>query len=127
MIDKSHTMKKMKSLHLIIAALFFFLFISSFIIFSNLHFHVFDGFLIVHGHPYGKTQNNNFPLDSNTHSSFEYLYYSSTANFEALFFLFVSIIFFVKLLNFIQHQIEQFIYINPFFSIPCFRAPPHTF
>ena len=122
--DACHTMKKKKSIHLIIGAIFFFLIISSFIIFSNLHFHVFDGFLIVHGHPYDTTQDNNSPLQTHTHSSSEYLYYSSTINFETLFFLFFSILFIVKLLSYILAKFEQLFYNNPIFSNPSLRAPP---
>ena len=120
-------MKNKKSIQIIIGAFFFFLFISSFIIFSNLHFHVFDGFLIVHGHPYDTTQDNNSPLQTHTHSSSEYLYYSSTINFETLFFFVISIMFFVKILNFIKNKTELFFYNNPFFIIPCLRAPPAIF
>jgi len=124
MRNTSHTMKKKKSIRLITGALFFFLIISSFIIFSNLHFHIYNGFIIVHGHPYDRTQDNTSPLKTHSHSSFEHLYYSSTVNFETLFFLFISIIFFIKLLNYIITKSEQTFYCNPIFSNPSLRAPP---
>jgi len=117
-------MKKKKSIHLTIGAIFFFLIILSFIIFSNLHFHILDGFVIVHGHPYDRTQDNTSPLKTHSHSSFEHLYYSSTINLETLFFIFISIIFFIKLLNYVITKAEQLFYSDPFFSNPSLRAPP---
>jgi len=120
----SISMKKMKHSRFIVWVLLFILIISFVIIYSNLHFHILNGLVIVHGHPYNNAENNNSPLTSHSHSSFDYLYYSFINIFEFFIFLIVSIIFLVKLLNYIKNSFKHLTYNNPFVVIPCFRAPP---
>ena len=122
--DTSHTMKNKKFLRFTFGVLFFFLILSSFVVFSNLHFHICYVFFIVYGHPYDKTDGNNSPFSSHSHSSLGFLHYFSSFTFEIFIFLFFTIIFFAKLLNYIRNQFEQLFYHNPFILITSLRAPP---
>ena len=117
-------MKKKKSIHFIIGALFFLLIISSFVIYSNLHYHIYNGFIIVHGHPYNKTQNDNSTLPPHLHSPGDFFYYFSVVSLEFLICLIASILFFIKFVKYLINHLDQFLYNNPFFSNPSLRVPP---
>lgn len=98
------------------------------IICLNLHYHIVsNGNIIVHGHPYNKSQNEKYPIATHSHSQSEFLLNHSLNNIETVIcFLFVFT-FIITLLRYLSIFFKQHINNNAILLFPFLRAPPLDF
>ncbi len=99
--------------------------IVTFLVYSNLHFHIVDSSYVIHGHPYHKKPHDAANLPNHTHSTSGFLYYSSIFNIVSLVIL-LLIVFVLVFTNEIVFKKKNFYYLAPLFSTPFLRAPPVT-
>ena len=115
--------KKLKSISACILILLFSL--SYFSIFSNLHIHnLGNNYYIVHAHPFDKSHNNNFPIETHQHSNKELLVINLTSIIEVITILFGIAIIFEKLIIFLSKISYNFIPTFFSYKLPVLRAPP---
>ncbi|MFC2137642.1 hypothetical protein ACFLTE_05655 [Bacteroidota bacterium] len=90
----------------------------------NRHYHVINGHIISHAHPYNKTNTNNSPVESHKHSEYELIFLDQISNFL---FILAGIVFFglfIKILQVFNLHLTWKLCLLKLFSIPDYRAPP---
>lgn len=118
-------MRKNKNKQKILAIFLLFYFFLNFTVYANFHYHITtSGSLIVHGHPYDKSQDHNSPIKAHSHSSNELLLYFTLFNIELLICVLFLLVLFTKLICYVAIHNTQFVVNNTFFLLPSLRAPP---
>ncbi|OQX88452.1 hypothetical protein B6D60_02190 [candidate division KSB1 bacterium 4484_87] len=97
--------------------------ITTFLVYSNLHFHIVDSHYVIHGHPFQKKSHNAASAPCHQHSAAGFLFYSSIFNIASLFFL-LLIIFILLFVSKFTFNPQSFYYYIPTYSFPFLRAPP---
>jgi len=99
--------------------------VTTFLVYSNLHFHIVDSHYVIHGHPYQKKSHNAATVPCHQHSAAGFLFYSSIFNL-ASFFILLLIIFVLLFAHELAFRKQSFYYRTPTYSSPSLRAPPHA-
>jgi len=117
-------MQKKKAIQIIAGVVLLSCIILNITITSNLHYHILDnGRMIVHGHPYDRSEDKHFPKH-HSHSALEFLLYFFLTNIEILALLLFILTSATELTRYISCFFQHFIFKNPFFVLPVLRAPP---
>ena len=113
--------KNIKAITIFILLLCIFL---SFTFYANLHCHILsNGYLIVHGHPFSKTDQEKSPINPHSHSRSDLIYLSLDKLETVICFLFV-ITFLLTFITCLSKFFQRLVPNSSILILPALRAPP---
>jgi len=82
--------------------------LSNFVVFTNLHYHQLEnGNFVFHGHPFEKRNDTQAPVNSHSHSVFEFLQYFFLQNSETIILFLLGFLILRKLIEFLFDNLNN--------------------